>query len=134
MNVLDLFSGTGSWKKVLEDLGYNVISLDITDHNGKFNLTHKVDILEWDYKQYSNDYFKIITAGCPCIWYSVLQLCWIGRCKRDKKTNRLYKYTKELYEKDLEYADKLVLKTFEIIDYFKIGNPDLIWYIENPFG
>jgi hypothetical protein len=134
MNYLDLFSGTGSWKKVAEDLSYNVISVDITDYRGKFNITHKEDILTWDYKKYPNNYFNIISAGCPCIWYSILQLAWIGRKKRCKKTGKLYIYTKELYEKDLEYSDKLVLKTLEIIDYFKKGNPELIWFIENPYS
>lgn len=138
MNFLDLFSGTGSWKKVAEDLSYNVVSVDITDNKGKFNITHKEDILTWDYKKYPNNYFKIISAGCPCIWYSVLQLPWIdgknNRKKKCKKTGKLYIYTKELYEKDLEYSDKLVLKTLEIIDYFKKGNPELIWFIENPYS
>tara|TARA_R100001594_G_scaffold46368_1_gene79441 strand:- start:30 stop:794 length:765 start_codon:yes stop_codon:yes gene_type:complete len=133
MNALDLFSGTGSWKKVLKDLNYNVVSVDITDYKGKFNITHKEDILTWNYKQYPNDYFKIVTAGCPCIWYSILQKTWIGRHKVNKTTKQKYLYTEELYKKDLEYSDKLVKKTLEIIDYFKIGNPDLIWYIENPY-
>jgi hypothetical protein len=134
MNALDLFSGTGSWKKVMNQLNYNVVSVDITDYNGRFKLTHKVDILKWNYKQYPNNYFKVISAGCPCIWYSLLQKTWIGRYKKNKTTKKKYLYTKELYEEDLEYADKLVKKTLEIIDYFKIGNPNLLWFIENPFS
>jgi hypothetical protein len=134
MNSLDLFSGTGSWKKVMNDLSYNVISVDITNHKGKFEITHKVDILEWDYKIYDKNYFDIISAGCPCIWYSILQLAWVdgknGRKKKDKITGELYTYTKELYEKDLIYSDKLVLKTLEIIDYFK----PRLWFIENPYS
>tara|TARA_S200002703_G_scaffold10939_1_gene10090 strand:- start:1022 stop:1783 length:762 start_codon:yes stop_codon:yes gene_type:complete len=129
-NALDLFSGTGSWKKVMKDLSYNVVSVDITDYKGKFDITHKVDILEWDYKQYPNNYFDIISAGCPCIWYSILQRTWINRYKRNKKTKEKYLYTEELYKKDLEYSDKLVLKTLEIIDYFK----PRLWFIENPYS
>ena len=129
-NALDLFSGSGSWKKVLQRT-HNVISVDITNYN-KFDITHEVDILKWNYKIYPNDYFDIITAGCPCIWYSILQCAWIdgknGRQKRNKETGELYTYTKEHYERDLAYSDSLVLKTLEIIDYFK----PRLWYIENP--
>jgi len=133
-NALDLFSGTGSWKKVAKDLSYNVVSVDITDYKGKFDITHKEDILTWDYKQYPNNYFKIISAGCPCIWYSILQKTWLGKYKKNKITKEKYLYTKELYQKDLEYSDKLVKKTLEIINYFKKGNPSLIWFIENPYS
>lgn len=129
-NALDLFSGTGSWKNVLEKT-HNVITVDINDYD-RFELTHKTDILTWNYKIYPKDYFDIITAGCPCIWYSILQVAWIdgrnGRKKRNKKTGELYTYTKEHYKKDLEYSDSLVQKTLEIINYF---NPRL-WFIENP--
>ncbi len=37
-------------------------------------------------------------------------------------------YTKEIQEKEMNEDDKLVLKTLEIIDYFKPG----LWWIENP--
>ncbi len=129
-NALDLFSGTGSWDKCYNDLSYNVVSVDITDYKGKFPKTHMEDILTWDYKQYPSGYFDVISAGCPCIWYSILQKTWLGREKRDKVTKKKYVYTKELYEKDLEYSDKLVLKTLEIIDYFK----PRLWFIENPYS
>jgi hypothetical protein len=128
-NVLDLFSGTGSWKKVLQKT-HNVISVDIEDYKGKHIPTHKVDILSWDYKIYPKNHFDIITAGCPCIWYSVLQNVWIGRHKKNKETGEKYLYTQEKYEEDLKYADSLVLKTLEIIKYF---NPRL-WFIENPMS
>lgn len=128
-NALDLFAGTNSWGKVIEKT-HNVISLDITDYKGKHPKTHICDILTWNYKIYPKNHFDIISAGCPCIWYSVLQNAWIGRKKRCKKTKKLYVYTRELYEKDLEYSDKLVKKTLEIIDYFK----PRIWFIENPYS
>ena len=128
MKALDLFSGSGSWKNIMKKT-HDVVSVDITNY-GKFDITHQVDILTWDYKIYEPGSFDIISAGCPCIWYSVLQNAWIGRKKRDKKTKKLYTYTRELYEKDLEYSDKLVLKTLEIIDYFK----PRLWFIENPYS
>jgi len=123
---LDLFSGSGSWNNVLKRT-HDVVTVDITDY-GKYNITHKVDILEWDYKMYPEGYFDIISAGCPCVWYCNMQKWWIGKQKRNKQTKELYTYTQELYNDDLRYSDRLVKKTIEIIDYFK----PRLWFIENP--
>lgn len=128
MKALDLFSGSHSWGNVLREKGYDVISVDICDYKGKFIPTHLADILLWDYKQYNKNEFDIITAGPPCIWYSNLQHSWYGKYKVNPKTKQKYLYTKEKRNEDLEYADSLVRKTLEIIDYFK---PKL-WFIENP--
>ena len=46
MKALDLFSGTGSWKKEFEKNNYEVVSVDISN---KFKPTHNVDILKFDY-------------------------------------------------------------------------------------
>ncbi len=128
MKALDLFSGSQSWGDVLREKGYDVISVDITDFKGKFIPTHLTDILDWDYKQYDKNEFDIITAGPPCIWYSILQTSWYGKYKVNPKTKQKYLFTKEIRNKDLEYADSLVRKTLEIIDYFK----PRLWFIENP--
>ena len=79
--------------------------------------------MDFDYKQYPKDHFDIIWASPPCTNYSKLQNCWLGRKLKDGTI-----YTKELNEKKMEEADKLVLKTLEIINYF---NPEL-WFLENP--
>jgi hypothetical protein len=47
----------------------------------------------------------------------------LGRNKKDGVI-----YTKEIMEKNMDEADKLVLKAFEIIEYF---NP-YYWFLENP--
>ena len=119
MRVLELFSGTGSVGKVCEELGYETISVDL-----EMPATHKVDIMEFDYKQYPKDYFDVVWASPPCTEYSYLQNCWLGRNRKGKI------YTKEIMEQDMLEADKLVLKSLEIIKYF---NPTL-WFIENPKG
>ena len=117
MNVLECFSGTGSVGKCCEALGWGVVSVD------KFmDSTHKVDIMDFDYKQYPKDYFTIVWASPPCTNYSNLQNCFIGRMRKGVI------YTKEIQEKEMAEDDKLVLKALEIIDYF---NPYL-WFIENP--
>ena len=120
MNVLELFSGTKSVGKCCEKLGWNCVSVDL---DPKFNPTHNIDIMSFDYEQYPKDYFNIVWGSPPCVEYSNLQSCWLGRKKKDGKI-----YTREIMEKNMNEADKLVLKTLEIIKYF---NPYL-WFLENP--
>tara|TARA_R100000388_G_scaffold25631_1_gene19937 strand:- start:210 stop:875 length:666 start_codon:yes stop_codon:yes gene_type:complete len=117
MNVLELFSGTRSVGKCCDALGWNSISVDMI-----LPADHKVDIMEFDYKQYPKDYFDIVWASPPCTNYSKLQDAWLGRKRKG------HIYTKEIQEKEMKEDDKLVLKTLEIIEYF---NPHF-WFIENP--
>ena len=118
MNVLELFSGTGSVGKCCEQLGWNVVSVDMI-----LPATHKVDIMDFDYKQYPKDFFSIVWGSPPCTNYSLLKKCWFGRKLKDGSI-----YTKERNDIEQDEGDKLVLKTLEIIDYF---NPDY-YFIENP--
>lgn len=118
MKVLELFSGTGSVGKCCEALGWDVVSVDLL-----LPATHECDIMDFNYKQYSKDDFDIVWASPPCTAYSTLQYGWLGR----KKGNGIF-FTKEIMEKDMDEADKLILKTFEIIKYF---DPHW-WFIENP--
>ena len=120
--LLELFSGTMSVGKVADNLGYQVVSLDICDYNGKFSPSHKIDILEFDYKQYDKDYFDVIWASPPCVYYSTLQYGWYGQKKKDGI------FTKEKHMKLLELADSWVKKVIEIIEYFNVKK----WFIENP--
>jgi site-specific DNA-cytosine methylase len=117
MNVLELFSGTGSVSKVCDKLGWSSYSVDLISE-----ADFKGDIMDFDYKKFPKDYFGIIWASPPCTNYSKLQGCWYGRMRKGKI------YTKEIQEEEMKEDDKLVLRTLEIIDYFK---PDY-WFIENP--
>ena len=117
MNVLELFSGTHSIGKCCNALGWNPISVDL-----ELPATHECDIMDFDYKQYPKDYFSIVWASPPCTYYSSLQFCNLGRMIRGEIL------TREIIEEKRKESDKLILKTLEIIDYFK---PDL-WFIENP--
>ena len=117
VKVLELFSGTGSVGKCCKELGWEVVSVDMI-----LPADHKVDIMDFDYKQYPKDDFDIVWASPPCTNYSKLQDGWLGRMRKGEI------YTKEIQEKEMKEDDKLVLKTLEIIDYFKPH----YWFIENP--
>ena len=109
--LLELFSGTGSVGKVAKDLGFEVISLDLKNAN------INIDILQFNYRIYPVDYFDVIWSSPPCTEYS------------KAKTTGIRK---------IEYANSIVLKTIEIINYlnpkyFIIENPQTGLLKEQPF-
>jgi site-specific DNA-cytosine methylase len=85
MRLLELFSGTGSMGRAFRDLGWDVVSLDITP--GRHTI--RADILDWDYTVFPRRHFDAIHASPPCTQYSIARTC--------AKTPR-----------NLEYADSLV--------------------------
>lgn len=121
MYLLELFSGTHSVKKAMKNK-YNIISLDMNLYKNIEPPTHNINILDFDYKQYDKKLFDVIWASPPCINYSNLQYCWIGRMKKGEL------FTKEKMNENILESDKIVKKVLEIIDYFK----PRLWFIENP--
>ena len=101
MKLLELFSGTGSVSCVAKRLHWYVVSLDLKDAD------INCDILDWDYKQYPRGYYDFIWASPPCTEYSI---------------------AKQTGVRKIDEANKIVLRTLEIIDYFKPS----VWFIENP--
>jgi hypothetical protein len=97
MKTLEIFAGTQSFSKAVkrQSLENETITVDILN---KFQPTIQTDILEWDYKTYPVGYFDVIWCSPPCTEYS------------KAKTRGI---------RNLELADSLVRKSFEIIDYFK---------------
>lgn len=109
MRLLELFSGTGSVSRVFkrhfkDDL--EVVSLDI---HPKYNPTVSTDILKWNYNKYPPGHFDVIWASPPCTEYSI---------------------AKQVGERDLDTADKIVKRTFRIIEYLQ----PTWWFVENPGG
>jgi hypothetical protein len=69
-------------------------------------------VMEWDCKNgVFVGHFEAVFTGVPCTEYS-----------------RLREYCKK--SPDIEKVNEVVLRTLEIIDYFK----PMVWFIENPDG
>ena len=103
MKILELFSGTESFSKIAEARGHEVFTIDI---NPKFNpsLCKDVLLLKKEDVPFAPD---LIWASPPCTEYS---------------------HAKRGGERDIEGANKNVLKAIELIKEF---NPKF-WIIENP--
>ncbi len=106
MRLLELFSGTGSIGSAFASVGWDVISLD---SDPKAEATIHGDILTWDHTTFPSGHFDAIWASPCCTHYSC--------ARRGAKTPR-----------NLVWADSLVIRTFEIIEYFQ----PRVWFVENP--
>ena len=102
MRMLELFSGAKSVSRVFESQGWECVSLDLK------NASIETNILDWNYKLFSPPgYFDFVWASPPCTEYSVAKSTGVRK---------------------IDEANKIVLRTLEIIDYLKPKH----WVIENP--
>jgi len=106
MKILELFSGTESFSKVARARGHQVFTIDI---DKKFNPDLVKDILDLTIKEITCLFGEpdVIWASPPCTEYS---------------------HAKRRGVRDIGGANKIVLKTLEII---KVLNPKF-WVMENP--
>jgi len=106
MKILELFKGTGSFSKVAEERGHKVFTIDI---NKKFNPDLCKDILDLTAKEITCLFGEpnIIWASPPCTEYS---------------------HAKRSGVRDIDGANKIVLKTLQLIRKLK----PKFWILENP--
>ena len=112
--VLDLFAGTKSLKKFVDDKNWDYISLDIEPNHNPDIL---IDFLEWDYKTVKPD---ILWASPDCAVYSM--------------ANGGQHFTKDR-EPTTEKAKtqlRVLARLKECIEYYSSRNSDFIYFVENP--
>lgn len=107
-NLLALFEITGNGSRPYREAGWSVVQVDIQAG---------IDILQWDYRQYPQDYFRGIIAFPPCTAYAGSAARWWAEKDASGET---------------EYFDSLVRRMLEIVEYFRPGLQ--FWYAENPVG
>ena len=121
MKILELFSGSRSLGKSAEARGHKVFSSDFQEFP---NTDYVVDILEFNPKKVPFKRVDMIWASPPCESFSVASIGrhWIkGEVFTPKTENA-------------KLGIQLLMKTMELIEYYKKKNPNLIWYVENPRG
>jgi len=123
MKVLELFAGSRSVGKAAEELGMNVFSSDIKQFGG---IDYVVDILDFDVAEvhgFSKNLWvpDVIWASPPCTSYSIAGV-------------RHHRNGQEPTSEFAVKSDKIIDKVHELIHYFTLLNPNLVYYIENPRG
>ncbi len=116
MKALELFCGMKCAGKVLEEQGYEVVSLDFMK---KFNPTICIDICEWDYTIYPPDYFDVIWASPECRTFSIA-----GNGRHRRKDNIMG------ITEDAREGNKMIDALLKILDYYEPKR----WFVENPRG
>jgi hypothetical protein len=120
MNVLELFAGSRSIGKQADELSMSVWSTDIEPFD---KIDEVVDVLNFNPTTTLMPFVPdILWASPPCTSYSVAACYHHRNLDLSPKTEMA------------KLGDDLVIKTLELISYYKSLNPNLLWFIENPRG
>ena len=117
--LIELFRGTGSVGTQAARRGWDVVSVD---NDATHGATHTVDVLRLPYKEMAVPDF--VWASPPCTTFSYAAV-WVHH--REPGTGRAL-------SRDAHDADRVVVRTLEMIRYWAERNPDLKFCIENPRG
>ncbi len=112
MKVLELFAGSRSIGKVAEELGYEVLSVDINNFEG-IDLVKDIEFLTKDDIPFIPD---VIWASPPCTTYSIAAIS----------------HHRDMGKPKTEFAaksDRLILNTLKLIKEYNCK-----YFIENPRG
>jgi len=121
MKLLDLFCGTKSVARVAEQLGYDVVTLDI---DPRCNPSICANILEFDYTFWRPGQFDVVWASCPCQTFSCARKSNIGR-----KVKNEIMTAETLLRDTLNVGVPILRRTQEIIEYLQ----PKVYFIENPY-
>ena len=118
MVILDIFCGSQTLASTLRADGHNVVTVDIKQCHNTAKLTHKVDILNFDYTVYPPDYFDFAFIGLPCTTFS--------------KAAAYFHFYKNLIPRTPQAHTSILIlgKIYELLKYFNF--PPFI--LENPQG
>lgn len=118
MNVIELFSGSGTISKEFERAGHKVFSIDIRRRKGICEPTLRKSILQVLIKDIPFKKVDVIWASPPCDIFSKNSIAFHWNKDGTPKTKKCFEHL------------KILRKTLKLIE--KI-NPD-IFFIENPDG
>ena len=117
--LLSIFDYTGNWAKPWVDYDYEVHTVDIKAPPAEYQydgrVAYAVDIFNWYYDVCRPDYFDIILAAPPCTDFALSGARHFAAKDADGRTDK---------------SIALVLKTLEIIEYFR----PRVWALENPMS
>lgn len=119
MQLLELFAWTRSVWKVFEKAWYRVYSLD---YEPKFKCEITMNILDFEPGDFPDICPAVIWASPDCTSFSFAAWNFHRDISGRPKTEKAILW------------EKLLKRTFDIIDHYLRINPNLIFYIENPRG
>ena len=137
LEVLDLFSGTGSSTQAFEDAGHNVTTIEL---DPQFDPTYRMDIMDlYADSMEANPPWDFVWASPPCTTFSVASIgthwagghrAYVPKTQAAVDSVKLVEHTQELIDalKPTFYVvenPRGVLRKLDIL-----GEPTTVWYCQ----